>query len=195
MSKTKKNLSDRVTITDNPDFLEISISGKISAFQFSLLTAWLTGWSIAGIFVIIQLFDIQDNNLRVFMFVWLAFWVYFELRILHAWRWRKSGREHIVFRPDKTTINIEINKKSLPQYFQTSEISNIRNIELQKGVFIKNFYSSFWVVGGETIGFDYQNKQHSFGRQLSEEDANQILRKIKYKLEYWEKMNWETPGN
>jgi hypothetical protein len=187
MGKIKKPFSSRIHIKEEDDLLEVSISGRIPSFQFSLLSIWLVGWTIAGILVLIQYFNVNDQNTRLFMLVWFAFWIYFEYRITFAWLWRRSGCERIVFRPDKIEISNEMNGKSKSNFFNTSNVNGVKNLEQEQGLFVKNYHASFWVVGGETIGFYDQGKLHSFARQLSQEEANQLTKKINYKLEYWQK--------
>ena len=113
-----------------------------------------------------------SSDQRIFMFVWLAFWVWFEYRIFNAWLWRKSGKEVIRFSPECTELSFEINKRGLVRKYDTSLIQQLHNVEVKKGLFTRNFYSSFWVVGGETIGFQCSGAEVTFGRQLSEDESN-----------------------
>jgi hypothetical protein len=188
MKSKKQEFSSRVQIKDEADSLEIRISGRIPSWQFSLLSGWLLAWTLAGIFVIIQLSSGSfTSDQRIFMYVWLAFWAWFEYRILNAWLWRRSGREIIRFGPENTEVSFEVNGRGLVRKFDTERISQLANLEVQKGLFTRNFYSSFWIVGGETIGFKCNGAEMVFGRQLSENEANALIKIIRRKLDQFSK--------
>ncbi|HOY49188.1 MAG TPA: hypothetical protein PL185_00920 [Flavobacteriales bacterium] len=177
--------SDRISIKESPDELEIIISGNVPKNQFVMLSAWLIAWTFAGGYVISQLFTNLPDNTRIFMFVWLVFWFYFEYKVGSAWLWRKYGREVLRMRADKTELRFEVAYGGRASEFNTSEIRNLSNMEQQKGVFVKNYYSSFWVVGGETIGFYYQGKLYLLGRQISQKDTDLLMQKIGNRLRKW----------
>jgi hypothetical protein len=188
MKKSKSVFSSRVHIKDEPGNLIIHISGRIPSWQFTLLSGWLLAWSLAGLFVMIELATSTfSSDQRIFMFVWLAFWVWFEYRIFNAWLWRKSGKEVIRFSPECTELSFEINKRGLVRKYDTSLIQQLHNVEVKKGLFTRNFYSSFWVVGGETIGFQCSGAEVTFGRQLSEDESNALIKIIRHKLEQFRK--------
>ncbi|MFM2286026.1 MAG: hypothetical protein RLZZ543_1523 [Bacteroidota bacterium] len=177
--------SDRIALTETPDELEIVISGKVPKNQFLLLSAWLIAWTIAGIYVLTQVFQPQPQNTLLFMIVWLAFWAYFEFKATSTWLWRKYGREVLRMKADSTELRFEVAYGGKGFAFKTADIRNVSSLEAQKGLFVKNYYSSFWVVGGETIGFYHQGKLHMMGRQIPEKDAALLMEKIAYRLRKW----------
>jgi hypothetical protein len=174
--------SDRITVKENPEELEIIISGKIPQNQFIVLSVWLVLWTIAGLYVLSQLFAAQPNEIRIFIFVWLIFWVYFEYKVVTAWLWRKYGREIFRIQKDNAELRFELLNGGKSNEFRSSEIEKISNLEPQKGLFIKNYFSSYWVVGGESISIEYQGKLYLFGRQISQQDADLLIRRIKNRL-------------
>ena len=174
--------SGRITVIETPEMLEILISGKIPGWQFNALTLWQLAWTVAGLFVISQLFFGVAADQKVFMYIWLAFWIYFEVKIGHAWLWRKSGKEIIKIAKDTTELRFEVPLRTRASKFKTQEINGVSNLEIVKGVFAKNYYESFWVVGGETIGLQYHEKLYSFGRQLPPEDAARLMRIVEKRL-------------
>ena len=174
--------SDRIVVKDNQDELEISISGRIPQNQFVILSIWLLLWTIAGIYVATQIFTPQPNEIRIFIFVWLIFWIYFEYKVATAWLWRKFGKEIFRINKDKAELRFELASRAKSQEFNSNEITKITNLEPQKGLFIKNYFSSYWVVGGETIALEYQGKLYLFGRQISQNDADILIRKVKSRL-------------
>ena len=49
------------------------------------------------------------------------------------------------------------------------------NLDKDKSAFVKSFYASFWVIGGETIGFFHKGRIKTFGRQISSNDADTLI--------------------
>lgn len=174
--------SDRIEVSDQKEQLTIHISGKIPQSQFMMLTAWLLAWTICGIFVISQLFSDLPQETKSFMLVWLGFWVYFEYKIGTAWLWRKFGKEILNLKKGESTLEYENKIGGKVFSFETSGIRDLELLESKKGVFIKNYYDSFWVVGGESISFIISGKIRMFGRQLNPKDAEKLLLLIKTKL-------------
>lgn len=173
--------SDRIQVNNTKESLEITISGKIPSNQFIMLTAWLIAWTIAGIYVISQAFSFAGDQL-IYMVVWLGFWAYFEYRIGSAWLWRKFGREVFLIKENETQLRFEVSYGGKANAFKTEDLRNFKNLEKDKSAFVKSFFSSFWVVGGETIGFYHKGKLHSFGRQISAIDADKILALIQKRI-------------
>ncbi|MEZ5172234.1 MAG: hypothetical protein R2850_01645 [Bacteroidia bacterium] len=179
--------TDRIKIEDAADSTRIEISGKISGLQFALLTAWLIAWTISGIYVFSQLFTDLPSETKMFMFVWLAFWFYFEYKIGSAWIWRKFGREVLLLQKGKSQLRFEVSYGGKGEEFETSGMRDFQLLETKKGLFIKNYFSSFWVVGGESIGFLVSGKLKMFGRQLPEKDAEKLLKFVQTKVQRYRK--------
>lgn len=173
--------SDRIQVSNSKDLLEISISGKIPSSQFNMLTAWLIAWTIAGFYVISQAFTFSGDQL-IYMLVWLGFWAYFEYRIGTAWLWRKFGKEVFRVQDNEVQLRFEVSYGGRANAFKAEEVRNFKNLEKDKGQFVKSFFSSFWVVGGETIGFYHKGKLHTFGRQISANDADKIIALIQKRI-------------
>lgn len=173
--------SERIQVSDTRESLEIIISGRIPRMQFTLLSAWLLAWTLAGVFVVSQLFNIQGDQ-QIYMIVWLAFWAYFEYRVATVWLWRKYGREVFRVLPEQTELRFEVAYGGRAYALKTAEIRNLRNLEKEKGGFVKSFYSSFWTIGGEAIGFYAKGKLYTMGRQISSNDADALIRIMKKHL-------------
>ncbi len=174
--------SDRITLVETPEMLEVFISGKIPSWQLTALTVWLAAWSLLGIYVIAQFFIGIKGDQFIYMCVWLAFWLYFEYRGLLAWSWRRSGKEIFRVSGDKTELAFESTIGPRRSEFETASIGKFTSLQEQQGTFVKNHYESFWVVGGETIGFEYNGKLYSFGRQLPPDDAKALMQIVEKRI-------------
>jgi hypothetical protein len=179
----KKNSfeSDRISLNKKPEYLEIVINGSVPSQQKMILIAWLIAWTGSGIYVFSQMFS-QKGDTLIFMIVWMFFWLYFEYRIAKAWLWRSYGKEVMQIRKNeiKLLIDVPLGKKEVT--FSTDGLSGWHNLEKDKSAFVRNFYSAFWNIGGETIGFFHKTKLHVFARQISETDADALLSIIKRQL-------------
>ena len=173
--------SARISVHKQPEYLEIVINGSVPAQQRMLLMAWLIAWTGSGIYVFTQMFS-QRGDTLIFMIVWMFFWMYFEYRITKAWIWRSYGKEvmRIGNKELKLLLDVPLGKKELT--FSTDNLSGWHNLEKDKSAFVRNFYSAFWNIGGETVGFFYKAKLHSFARQISESDADALISIIKRQL-------------
>ena len=168
--------SDRISVKEENQSLEITISGTIPPTQMTILTAWIILWTFAGGFVISQIFTPMDEATRGFMGIWLAFWAYFEYKIGKAWLWRKYGKEVFRMNPETAELNFEVGNGGSKKSLITKDLRNLKNFESEKGFFTKTYFSSFWVVGGETIGFYSKGKLLLFGRQLSTNDSDKLIK-------------------
>lgn len=176
MSKDIKFISERVSYRQTPEELTLIITGKIERSKETLLLTWLLAWSFCGIFIITQLFLDYTREEKLYFTVFLSFWAFFEFKILKVYRWRKWGKEYLRKTNEKLTI-----KKSITEYAKAEEyfIDNIKNWGISNKNETNFFYQlekSFWVLGDECIQFDYQGKTIKFGMQLSEKEANIILK-------------------
>lgn len=174
--------SDKIRIEETPEETRISISGRIPSQQFAMLSIWLLAWTLSGLYVMSQLFTVLPQNTKTFMIVWLVFWLYFEYKIGNAWLWRKFGREVLLLKKGKSQLRFEVAYGGKGEEFATDSIRDLQLLESKKGLFIKNYFSSFWVIGGETIGFSISGKIKMFGRQLPEKDAEKLIGFIDYRL-------------
>jgi len=173
--------SDRIEVNQSKERFEILIASKIPRSQFAMLSAWLVAWTIAGVYVLSQVFSMQSDS-QIFMIVWLAFWAYFEYRIGSAWLWRKYGREVFRIEGDEVQLRFEVAYGGRAEAFSRADITGFHNLDKDKSAFVKSFYASFWVVGGETIGFFYKGRIKTFGRQISSNDADKLIALIKKHL-------------
>lgn len=170
--------SDRISLTESRDQLELIISGRIPSNQFTMLTAWLIAWTLSGLFVMSQMFSVGGDQL-MYMAIWLAFWAYFEYRIGSVWLWRKFGREVLRIQGDKVELRFEVAYGGRAYEFRKNEVSGLKNLEAEKGTFVRQFYSSFWTMGGESLGFSAQKRLHTFGRQLPEHDVKVLYNRLR----------------
>ena len=96
-------MEDRIKIIKD-EGLEIEIAAYYNHQKQILLILW----SIAGIGILTQFFLPGTEDMRTYLFVWMAFWLYFEYKVVYAYRWRRFGRERIYFDEERMFISREI---------------------------------------------------------------------------------------
>lgn len=179
----KKNSfeSDRILVNKQPGNLEIVIKGSVPTHQKILLVIWLIAWTLCGIYVFTQVFT-QKGDTLIFMIVWMFFWLYFEYRITKAWLWRTYGKEILQINNKELKVCVDVPLGKKEHTFKTEDLSGWHNLEKDKSAFVRNFYSAFWNIGGETVGVFHKTKLHAFARQISEADAETLISLIKQHL-------------
>ncbi|MFZ5552214.1 MAG: hypothetical protein ACOZCO_03790 [Bacteroidota bacterium] len=172
MSKVKK-LSDRVSWKEHDAYTTIVISPRLERGKETLLTTWVLAWTVIGIIFIVQLFLEYTREEKLYMIVFLTFWAYYEYRVGYVWMWRRKGVELIKIEDGKLTYKRSINKYGKAYSFFLDNIRNFGKMEKEES-FFKELERSFWVIGGERLGFEYQQKTVKFGVQLSDEETNKL---------------------
>lgn len=177
-----KFLSERISVSEKPEATSIIITPEKVETKQTLLFTWLVFWTIGGIIVFSQLFYDYNRDTKLFLLVWMFFWAYFEYVIINAYFWRKYGYERIVFKNGKLSYKRDIKGRGKTRTFDIEFVRNIDMINKEESSFFGNLSRSYWVVGGETVKFDYHSKTISVGMQLEQEEARKLMKLIKSKL-------------
>jgi hypothetical protein len=151
---------------------------KIKAFRDESkqknLTIWLVFWTFCGIAIGSQLFVKGDDELRAFVFVYLAFWGYFEYVVVKAFKWRKSGEEQFLISEENFHYGRTYNNRGFLKPHRKDLVNAVKVIDEEIGTFAKVFGSSYWVVGGERLAFTVSGKVIPFGMQLTDKEVKQL---------------------
>lgn len=169
-----KTIGNKISYSQTAEKLLVNISGKGTQQQITLLTIWLALWTLGGIVVISQLFLDYPREEKMYLSIWLAFWLYFEWRVYYVLRWRKQGVEIVKIENGVLSYSREINGLGKVKTYQTEHIRNLQVDDFSDKQFQKVFYNSYWVTGGECIIFYFNGTEVRFGMQLAENDARQL---------------------
>ncbi len=173
-----KVIGDRVSILTKDDLLSVVILPKQDKKKLLVMFFWLLAWSVCGLIVFINYFQVTEKNAKLFIIIYLSFWAYFEFKILRAFIWRRSGKEKLWITGGKVHYQQEINKKGKIQEFDYSLINDLKLIEKNDLSFSDTINSSFWIKGGERIEFTCAHKTVRFGMQLEDKEAKAIIHEI-----------------
>ena len=89
-------MSDRVNISKDNNKLEIIINAFYDDKKQKMLFVWIILFSLCGIAILFQFFEDYDAGTKVFFGVYVAFWLFFEFKVIYAYRWRKYGFEKVI---------------------------------------------------------------------------------------------------
>lgn len=172
-------ISERIGYNKADEDLTVYIkaSTKNDAKKIRFLKIWVILWGISGLFIVSQLFlPYADQQTKIFLFGYLAFWAYFFYIAAKAYYFRKYGTETVYINNNKFMIRRDIyTKKGKPKWF-VAENKNPFNIHDEKaGSLSQLFYSSFWVTSGGSVTFGSDKNNYRFGLQLKENEAKKLV--------------------
>ena len=126
---TTKILADlkliRIKIDKNDGKLQIVIKAFLDEKKQQILLVWILLFSLCGIAIIAQLFEEYNTETKLFFGVYIAFWIFFEFKVIYAYRWRKYGEEKIIIDQDQLILIKKIGKRGVTQQFKFEEITKI----------------------------------------------------------------------
>lgn len=143
--------------------------------KINMMFLWLMAWSVSGVVVFVNYFTLTQEDAKLFIVIWLAFWAYFEFKILRVFMWKRFGKEKLWIKNGVLFYQQDINGKGKINEFDINLVSNFDLITLTKGSIADTFSQTFWVKGGERIQFSCQSKLIKFGMQLEDDDAQKII--------------------
>jgi hypothetical protein len=142
--------------------------------KVNLLFMWLLAWSVSGVIVIGNYFTLKQESAKLFIIIWLAFWAYFEYKIVRVYMWKRFGKEKLWVKNGFLHYQQDINGRGKIQEFDLNLVSEFGLVELTRGSIADTFSQTFWVKGGERIEFNCQTKVVKVGMQLSDDEAIKI---------------------
>ncbi len=167
-----KQIGERISYQMGEDDLTVYIKGssKSDKNKILFLKIWVVLWTILGAAMFAGLFMNFSGDEKLFIFIYLFFWAYFEYKIAYAYYFRKYGMEVVYIQNDKIILRKDILTKRGKERTTDLEEKKPFRIVADKNSFTANFYNSFWVVTGGTIAFGEKRKEQRFGSLLNEDD-------------------------
>ncbi|MCW3101624.1 MAG: hypothetical protein JWO09_64 [Bacteroidetes bacterium] len=172
-------IGKRISIKRGDNETSIVIVSQSEKVKNILLFSWFFIWTVSGIVVMAQYFMIPDPNTKVMLMVWMAFWAYFEYRIFKAFMWRKYGVEKIKLRENKLFYKRDVAGKGKVKAYEFDFIKDLRIIEPKENSFADSMSTSYWLVAGEKIAFDYYGKEIRLALQVESAEAMALLKVIR----------------
>lgn len=176
-------IGERISIKelDNGDTSIVIVSMK-NKWKNILLFLWFFAWTVSGMIVFLQYFAVTDENTKVALIVWMGFWAYFEYKIFKSMMWRNYGVEKIKLRSDQFQYKREVAGKGKVKSFQFEFIKDLKRVPQKEDSFLESVSNSYWTVTGEKLMFDYYGKELKFALQISDKEAEELLKILKKKI-------------
>ncbi|MGE0561148.1 MAG: hypothetical protein AB7O47_04985 [Flavobacteriales bacterium] len=171
-------MTDRIQIKYQDNKIEITIKALKDSSKQKMLLGWIVLFSVCGLVIISQFFYDYDKSSKLFFAVYLAFWIFFEFKVIYAYRWRNAGIERITIDSKQIEFVKEIGKRGMTQIVELDELNNLRLFEPEEPGFVKTMNSSYWNINKYTLAFDYQNKPFPFAIDLDKNEAKKLLKEI-----------------
>lgn len=175
-----KVIGERLSILKKDDVLSIVILPTTNKKKLLLMFVWLLAWSVCGVIVFANYFTLTDQNSKLFIIIYLSFWLYFEISIARAYAWKRWGKEKLWIKNGVLHYQREVNKRGKIQEYNLDLVSKLRLIELKATRFANTINQSFWVKGGERLEFTSQSKTVRLGMQLSDDEAQTVLKEVNH---------------
>lgn len=173
-----KFIGKRISVRRSKQELRIEIGQQIERWQEALLIAWIAAWTFCGLVFIGYAIKATDFNERLFFVVSTSLWLFFFVRIAKVFVWRKMGKEIITIKPGQLDIKNAFGKFGRTENFISSNILKLGVIKKSPTNFFAFLDDSFWIIGGDRIGFNYSGKKIRLGKQLSVKDTELLVRVI-----------------
>lgn len=178
MNSTPIFIGKRIQIERSKEELKISITQQIERWQEALLYTWILAWTFCGGTFIFYALTAQVSSERIFFGVCSGLWAYFFYRITKVLFWRKMGKEIIVFSKGKMQLQMAFGTRGKKENFDLSKITQLGLVKQDSNSFFYFLDDSFWIMGGDRLGFSHKGVKYRFGKQLSLKDAQQLLRSV-----------------
>lgn len=182
-----KWLSERISFNEDNQKVTFVIYPENKGWIKSLMGAWFAMWIAIGVTISWALLTLKmTENERVFLYVFMAFWLYYALKVGRSFFWTLWGKELIKINETSFTYKKSIKNygKATPYYLEN--IKKIRTFQPKDRSLQSVWEASPWVRGGERLEFDYMGKVIRFGRKLEEKEQklffNLLTKKIDEKL-------------
>jgi hypothetical protein len=177
-----ETIGKRISVYREEDVASFVIMPTDSNWKLYLLFGWLFLWTVSGFIVAANYFTMTNANLKLVIIMWLGFWAYFEFKIGKAFLFRKFGKEKIWVKGDKLFYWRDIVGRGKKLQFEKDLVKDMAVIEKDKKDFFASMNESFWVIGGESIMFDYGSKTYRIGIQLPADEARELVRQVKHAI-------------
>lgn len=171
-------ISERVSVERQADGLSVVISARLPRGKEALLIAWFLAWLMCGTFIAKEVIQLPQSQMRSFFFAFLAFWVWFVLRIGRVVLWRLKGFELWRLKGGVLTIKDSIFGYGRANDYFVANIQRFGPIVVDETSWKWQLNDSFWVMGGERVGFEHVGKKVVIGKGLTREEgerAAQVL--------------------
>jgi hypothetical protein len=159
--------------------VELHIFAKKEWGTLIVLPVWLAGWTFGGIMAMKWLLHPGPSTPRPFISVWLVGWALGEGWAIYQWLWTAFGKEIIRVKEGTLTVKRDVLGYGRSRSFPIGADTNLRASGIFPSASYWDNYLTQMKIGGGTVGFDSQGQRARFGIQLTEPEAQEVVRELK----------------
>lgn len=167
-------MSNRIEIIEKDNTLSIKIKALYNEKEQQLLLLWIVLFSLCGAAILSQFFYDYPMETKLFFGIYVAFWLFFEFKVIYAYRWRKFGSEIFTINPTTILLSKMIGKRGVTEKYNTNEVVNFQLIKYKEN-FVFALNSNYWSINKYTISFNFNTQTIPFGIDLDEKQAKNVL--------------------
>lgn len=171
-------LSDRISIVRNDAGTSIVISSAADRKKSRVVAAIFLLWLTGGILMIWNFSTIEEDKTKVVVLIWLAFWIYFLYVLFRLWRWKKAGHEVIKIANGVFKYKKDVKGRGWVQDFKLDKIQKLRISDSQSPGWLKNMGGDFWNTDCDSIRFNSEDREFSFGFQLTQPERQKLIKSL-----------------
>lgn len=168
-------LSKRASAVAGEKELSLVISASADKRKTNILLLWLLLWTVCGGVMIYNYFGLTEQKAKIMMLVWIAFWIYFELLIMKAWRWKQFGREILKIKDGELRYKKDTHGRGWILKFPVNEVTGFTVLEDKTPQWMKKLGEGYWNTGNEMLVLTFtEDRVLRFGIQLEPEEIKAI---------------------
>jgi hypothetical protein len=179
MTGKQNVVTNRLHISTDSDGAAITINGKLEPWKTVVLVLWLAAWLCVGAAVIMEFVRITEREMKLLLVVFLVFWAYYLWKVGQVCIYRIQGYEEIRIAQGEVLVTRNILGSGKPKRYFIDNIAGLKHIVIPEKSWAASYENLWWVLGGERVGFNYQDKFVRFGMQLSEQETQELIRFLK----------------
>ncbi|RFC53458.1 hypothetical protein [Brumimicrobium aurantiacum] len=178
-----KWIGERISFVDKKESVSFVIYPPKMGRKKGLLITWFILWLLIGGYVTSQMFNDYSDQEKLALFIFMAFWLYFAIRVFRTMLYLFFGREYIKLDKNSLRIKRTIGTYGKSKQYFIENISKFSMIVPKENSFQKVYDDSLWVRGSNKIQFEFFQKRISFGRKLEEKDAKMMFQILTKRIE------------
>ena len=188
MNQTEpKFIGKRIRVMREKDAINIEIHQRIERWQEAMLFFWITAWTFCGGAFLYYAFNASNQSEQIFFIICSSLWLFFFIRITKVFLWRLIGKEMIRISKAGVSIQNAFGSKGKKELFLHQNIFKPGLIKRDPTSLLAFLDDSFWIIGGERVGFSYSGRRVQLGKQLTMHDAELLLRVMESAMREYKK--------
>ena len=171
-----ENVSERVSVDRHDGRLSVVISARLPKNKEALLVAWFLCWLLIGAYMFYARTKLPEGEpMRQYLLGFLAFWLYFAVKVGRVVLWRLKGFELWRLKDGILTFKDSLFSYGKATPYFVENIQQLGALKIDRTSLKYHLNDSFWTIGGERLGFEHLGRKVIFGKGLNEDEARRVL--------------------